>query len=125
VPSRFPAPNRPSLHFGEEHLWNSDYNPADPHNPMIDSKGRVWMTTKIRDNIDPAYCSDGAINKYANYAPLTRSGRQAGYYDPESGNFTLVDTCFSTHHLQIDSDANETVYFNELSGPMVGWIDSK
>ena len=40
VPSRFPAPNRPSLHWGNEHLWgNPPYNPADPHNPMFDSRG--------------------------------------------------------------------------------------
>ena len=46
VPSRFPAPNRPSLHWGNEHLWaNPPYDPADPHNPMLDSKGRVWMTS--------------------------------------------------------------------------------
>jgi hypothetical protein len=51
VPSRFPAPNRPSLHWGNEHLWaNPPYDPADPHNPMFDSKGRVWMTSKIRSN---------------------------------------------------------------------------
>ena len=41
----------PSLHWGNEHLWaNPPYNPADPHNPMMDSKGRVWMTSKIRSN---------------------------------------------------------------------------
>ena len=44
-------PGRPSLHFGNQHLWaNPPYNPADPHNPMLDSKGRVWMTSKIRGN---------------------------------------------------------------------------
>ena len=49
VPSRFPKPNRPSLWWGDTHLWsNPPYNPADPHNPMLDSKGRVWMTSKIR-----------------------------------------------------------------------------
>ena len=59
VPSRFPAPNRPSLHWGNEHLWaNPPYDPADPHNPMLDSKGRVWMTSKIRSNQDPSWCSE-------------------------------------------------------------------
>ena len=59
VPSRFPTPNRPSLRWGNEHLWaNPPYNPADPHNPMLDSKGRVWMTSKIRPNADPAWCND-------------------------------------------------------------------
>ena len=37
----------------------------------------------------------------------------------------LIDTCYSTHHLQFDNDANETVYFNELIGPIFGWIDTK
>src|SRR5277367_1944231 len=65
VPSRFPAPNRPSNFWGMEHLWaNPPYDPADPHNPMIDSKGRVWMTSKIRSNKDPGWCSDPS-NKYA------------------------------------------------------------
>src|SRR5690606_29216436 len=32
---------------------------------------------------------------------------------------------YSTHHLQFDNDANDTVYFNELSGPLIGWIDTK
>src|SRR5262249_52399220 len=39
--------------------------------------------------------------------------------------FTLIETCYSTHHLQFDNDPDETVYFNELSGPIFGWIDSK
>jgi hypothetical protein len=125
VPSRFPRPNRPSLWWGDQHLWsNPPYNPADPHNPMLDSKGRVWMTSKIRPNQDPAWCSD-ATNKFAAWFPLRQSGRQASFYDPKTKQFTLIDTCYATHHLSFDNDANETVYFNELSGPIVGWIDSK
>jgi hypothetical protein len=125
VPSRFPAPTRPSLHWGDEHLWaNPPYNPADPHNPMLDSKGRVWMTSKIRSNQDPSWCNS-ATNKFADWFPLQSSGRQASYYDPQTKKFTLIDTCYSTHHLQFDNDADETVYFNELVGPMFGWIDTK
>jgi len=79
VPSRFPAPNRPSIHWGNEHLWgNPPYDPADPHNPMIDGKGRVWMTSKIRANQDPTWCSDPS-NKYAAWFPLRASGRQASF----------------------------------------------
>jgi streptogramin lyase len=125
VPSRFPRPNRPSLFWGDQHHWaNPPYNPADPHNPMMDSKGRVWMTSKIRPNANAAWCVDPA-NKFAAWFPLKQSGRQASFYDPKSKQFTLIDTCYATHHLQFDTDANETVYFNELSGPIVGWIDSK
>ncbi len=125
VPSRFPKPNRPSLWWGEEHLWgNPPYNPADPHNPMMDSKGRVWMTSKIRPNQDPAWCSDPA-NKFAEWFPLQSSFRQVSIYDPKTKEFTLIDTCYSTHHLQFDTDAGETLYLNELTGPIVGWVDTK
>jgi len=125
VPSRFPSPNRPSMFWGNEHLWsNPPYNPADPHNPMLDSKGRVWLTSKIRGNQEPAWCSDPS-NKYAEWYPLRNSARQAAIYDPKTKKFDLIETCYSTHHVQVDNDANETVYFNELSGPIFGWIDSK
>jgi hypothetical protein len=125
VPSRFPAPNRPSFFWGNEHLWaNPGYNPADPHNPMMDSKGRVWLTSKIRGNQEPAWCSDPS-NKFADWFPRRNSGRQASVYDPQTKKFSLIETCYATHHVVIDNDPDETVYFNELSGPVFGWIDSK
>ena len=125
VPSRFPRPNRPSLWWGDTHLWsNPPYNPSDPHNAMLDSKARVWITSKIRPNQNPAWCQDPA-NKFAAWFPMRQSGRQASYYDPKTKQFTLIDTCYATHHLQFDNDANETLYFNELVGPIVGWIDTK
>ncbi len=125
VPSRFPSPNRPSMFWGNEHLWaNPPYNPADPHNPMLDSKGRVWITSKIRGNQEPGWCSDPS-NKYAEWYPRRNSARQASVYDPKTKKFSLIETCYSTHHVVIDNDPDETVYFNELSGPVFGWIDSK
>jgi hypothetical protein len=125
VPSRFPAPNPPSMWWGSERLWaGANYNPADPHNPMLDNKGRVWLTSKIRAQV-PAWCSDASASKYAAYTPLRGGGRQASYYDPKTQKFQLIETCYATHHLQFDNDPNETVYFNELSGPIIGWIDTK
>src|SRR5579862_9846356 len=92
VPSRFPAPNRPSFFWGNEHLWsNPPYDPADPHNPMIDSKGRVWLTSKIRGNAEPAWCSDPS-NKYAEWFPRRSSARQASIYDPKTKKFQLIET---------------------------------
>jgi hypothetical protein len=127
VPSRFPRPVMPSLWWGNEHLWaNPPYNPADPHNPMLDSKGRVWTTSKIRGRTPPAWCNDAALgNKSADWFPLTGGGRQASYYDPKAQKWQLIETCYSTHHIQFDNDPDETVVFNELSGPIFGWINSK
>ena len=43
VRSRFPVPAVPSNFWGDQHLWGPEH-PSDPHNPMLDRKGRVWMT---------------------------------------------------------------------------------
>jgi hypothetical protein len=123
VQSRFPPPAMPSNFWGTKHLWGPE-NPSDPHNPMMDRKGRVWMTSKIR-NEEPAWCREGSSHKYAQYYPLNFSNRQASYYDPATGEFRLVDTCFATHHLQFDNDPDQTLYFNELLGPIVGWLNTR
>ena len=125
VPTRFPPPAEPSNFYGNRHLWGEEH-PSDPHNPMMDNKGRVWMTSKIRANANPAWCRDGSLNKFAAYFPLQRSTRQASYYDPASREFTLLDTCFTTHHLQFGTDPDQTLYFNGLGGnPVTGWINTR
>lgn len=123
VSSRFPPPAVPSNFWGDEHLWGPEH-PSDPHNPMLDRKGRVWMTSKIR-NEQPEWCREDSDNKFAQYYPLNFSNRQASYYDPATDEFVLIDTCFATHHLQFDNNPEQTVYFNELLGPMLGWIDTR
>ena len=124
VSSRFPAPGNPSNFWGDQHLWGPDYHPSDPHNPMIGPDGRVWNTSKIR-NQQPAWCGADSDNRYAQYYPLTFSNRQASVFDPATGKFDLIDTCFATHHLQFANDPQNTLYFNELLGPMFGWIDTR
>lgn len=95
-------------------------NPANPHNPMMDAKGRVWMTTGIRpDNMRPAFCST------LNPDP-TQTGssghRQAGFFDSNTGDIVLIDTCFGTHHLQFDND--DVLWFSGDSS-YFGWFDTK
>jgi hypothetical protein len=123
VNSRFPPPGNPSNFWGMEHLWGLE-NPADPHNPMMGPDGRVWMTSKIRNN-NPDWCRAGSDNKYAQYYPLTFSNRQASVFDPKTESFELIDTCFATHHLQFANDPDSTLYFNELLGPMFGWVNTR
>jgi len=123
VSSRFPPPGQPSNFWGMQHLWGPE-NPADPHNPMLGPDGRVWMTSKIR-NENPDWCRQGSSNKFAQYYPLTNSNRQASVFDPATGKFELIDTCYATHHLQFANDPDNTLYFNELLGPMFGWINTR
>lgn len=123
VASRFPPPGQPSNFWGMEHLWGLEH-PSDPHNPMIGPNGKVWLTSKIRDD-QPEWCGSNSDNKYAQYYPLSFSNRQASVYDPVTGEFGLIDTCFATHHLQFGTDPDNTLYFNELLGPVFGWVNTR
>ena len=111
----------PSRFYGDEIIWN---DPANPHNPMMDEKGRVWMTSAIRDRSTPAFCREGSDNKYAQYFPRDSSFRGLVYYDPATESFVMVDTCFGNHHLQFAEDANDTLYTSG-GGEVVGWLATK
>src|SRR5215468_1314711 len=121
-----PAPGKPlaaSPYWGEEAIWDSQ---ANMHNPMFDGKGRIWFTSVIRPSANPDFCKAGSSHPSAKIFPVNNSGRQLAFYDPKSRQFTLVDTCFSTHHLQFAEDANQTLWTSSGGGgDVVGWINRK
>jgi hypothetical protein len=99
---------------------NAYHNPANPHNPMMDSKGRVWITTQIRREFHPedlpAFCkTDPAIA-----GPGKSHHRQLGYYDPKTKKWQLVDTCYGTHHLNFDRSGRLWVSGDSF---VLGWFD--
>ena len=101
------------------------YNPTGIHNPMKDAQGRVWYTATLRPpNLQPEWCKDGALNKFAAYFPLARAGRNVSFYDPQTDNFTMIDTCFATHHLQFGHDADDILYFSG-GRAVYSWINTR
>ena len=122
VPSMFQTEGfEPWRDFGSEAIW---VDPANPHNPMLDQHGRVWLTTRVQEVDNPNWCREGSDNPYAQNFPMTRAGRHTGYFDPEKQKFVLIHTCFSTHHLQFAEDANDTLYFSGDRN-VIGWLDVK
>ena len=112
-----------SPYWGNEKLWDSQ---AIVHNPMFDEKGRAWLTARIRPPADPDFCKQGSDHPSAKLFPLETSGRQLAMLDPKTGKFTLIDTCFPTHHLQFGFDANRTLWTSSggspQAGSVVGWL---
>ena len=80
----------------------------------------------IRPPENPAFCKEGSSHPSAKLFPLNRSGRQLAMFDPKTKQFTLIDTCFSTHHLQFAEDANQTLWTSSGGGgDAVGWLNRK
>jgi len=109
-----------SPYWGREAIWNSQ---TTIHNPMFDQKGRVWFTTRVRvpDNQAP-FCKKGSGHPSAQAFAMDRSGRQLAVYDPATKIFTPIDTCYSTHHLQFDSQDR---LWTSGGGPALGWFDMR
>ena len=118
-----PKPLAPSPIWGDESIWDSH---TTVHNPMFDQRGRVWFTSRIRAANNPAFCKPGSDLPSAMLTPVDRSGRQLAVYDPVTRETSLIDTCFSTHHLLFAEDANNTLWTSSGGGGgVVGWLNTK
>ena len=120
-PASGPEMPQPSPYWGDEPIWNSKTN---VHNPMLDDKGRVWITATVRPPDNPDFCREGSNHPSAKAFPLEKSYRHLGYYNPETKKYTHISTCFSTHHLMFAEDDNNTLWTSG-GGQVVGWLDTK
>jgi len=124
TPSSLDLTHGHSPYWGDEPIWDGH---TSIHNPIMDEKGRVWFTARIRGEADPDYCKAGSDHPSAKVVPLQTSGRQLSMYDPKTGKWSLIDTCFATQHLYFAKDANNTLW-TSAGGPqsgVVGWLNTK
>jgi hypothetical protein len=112
---------QPSPYWGDEKIWS---NRANNHNAMFDKKGRVWFAARFRDAAGPDFCKKGSTHPSAKAFPVERNNRQLTMFDPKTGQYSFVDTCFGAHHLQFGYDANDTLWTSG-GGAVVGWVNTK
>ena len=109
TPSHRSDPLTPSAYWGDEPIWDAQ---ANAHNPMMDEKGRPWFTVRLRPAANPAFCRKGSDHPSAKVFPIDSSTRHVSMFDPTTGKFTLIDTCFPTHHLIFAEDADNTLWLS-------------
>ena len=124
TPSHRTDPMAPSPYWGPEPIWDSQ---TSTHNQMMDEKGRVWSAARIRHPDNPDYCRKGGSHPSAKVFPLNSASRHLSMYDPASNQWTLISTCFPTHHVIFAEDANNTLWTSSGVGGLnvVGWLDRK
>jgi hypothetical protein len=121
TPRTSPKMPAPSPYWGTEVIWTSRNN---VHNPMLDERGRVWLTSAVRVPDNAAFCKEGSSHPSAKLFPLPRAGRHLAMWDPKSEKLTHIATCFGTHHLMFAEDANNTLWTSG-GGQVVGWLNTK
>ena len=124
TPSARDLPVGASVYWGDEPIWDGH---TSIHNPIMDRKGRVWFTARIRPAANPDFCRMGSDHPSAKVVPLDNSARQLSMYDPKSGKWSLIDTCFTTQHLYFANDPDNTLW-TSAGGPqsgVVGWLNTR
>jgi len=121
TPATPPTMIQPSPYWGNEVVWTSKNN---VHNPMLDERGRVWITSAVRPFDNPDFCKEGSTHPSAKLFPIARSSRHLAMYDPKTKKLTHISTCFATHHLMFAEDANNTLWTSG-GGQVVGWLNTK
>src|SRR2546425_2497417 len=124
TPSSKNNPFGPSAYWGPQPIWDSK---TLDHNPMMDEKGRIWFTSRVRPSKNPDFCKQGSDHPSAKVVPIDEADRHLSMYDPATGKFTLISTCFQTHHLNFGNDANQTLWTSTgIGGPgVLGWLNRK
>jgi len=86
----------------------------------------MWFTARIR----PAAAQTGVLQRrlasVVQVAPLKESPRHLSMYDPKTNKWTLISTCFATHHLY--SIRRTRPALTSAGGPgsgVVGWLNTK
>jgi hypothetical protein len=133
--TQIPIPVKPGTPQGEpeEVLEPSPYWGTEPistakataHSLMMDSQGRIWTASAVRERANPAFCKQGSSHPSAIAFPIKESSRQANFYDPKTKQWTLIDMCASSQHLMFAEDANNTLWFSDPGGDKVGWLNTK
>lgn len=115
-----------SAYWGNEAIWDGH---TSIHNVMFDGEGKVWFTARLRPAANPDYCKSGSSLPSAKVMPQDTSLRQLSRFDPATGKWDLINTCFSTHHLYFGHDADQTLWTSSgspvLGGGLIGWLNTK
>jgi hypothetical protein len=124
TPSSLDLPKGGSAYWGDELIWDGH---TSIHSAIMDGKGRVWFTSRMRPDRTPAFCRKGSDLPSAKAFPIDSAGRQISMYDPGANKWSLIDTCFSTGHLYFGHDADDTLWSSAIrpDAGVIGWLDTK
>jgi hypothetical protein len=125
TPSVKGNPFGPSAHWGPQPVWEGK---TLNHNPMMDEQGRTWFTSRISPDPNPDFCKQGSEHPSAKAFALNGgANRHLSFYDPKTQKWTLIRTCFPTHHLNFARDRNHTLWTSPgVVGPgVIGWLNRR
>ena len=123
TPSVKGAPYGASAYWGDKPYWEGR---TLNHNPMMDERARTWFTSRVEPDANPAWCKSGSSHPSAKAYPLNGgANRHLSYFDPHAQSWTLIRTCFPTHHLNFSKEGVLWTSPGVVGPGVIGWFDAK
>src|SRR2546426_718245 len=94
--------------WADPKVYMHDEISSDKRNPTVNANGPVYR--------------EGSNHPSAKAFPIVQSGRQIQVYDPKTKQVTTIDTCFGTHHLNLDD--KDVLWFSG-SGVVEGFFNTR
>ena len=87
----------------------------------------AWAASRVGPPANPDFCKRGSDHPSAKVFPINGANRHLSVYDPKSGEFRLIRTCFPTHHIIFAEDADNTLWASAggPAGGVVGWLNRR
>jgi streptogramin lyase len=109
----------PGLTFGDE-VMVQDF--VAPSSLTMDQRGRVWISARV-SNSAPDFCQPGSGNPYAAVDPTTDDAKDLAVYDPATGQWDLVPTCYGSNHPTMAVDGTNKVFIQGGDSRFL-WVDT-
>ena len=122
TPSVKGNPYGASAWWGDKPYWEGH---TLNHNPMMDERARTWYTSRISPDPNPEWCKSGANPAVKAYPLAGGANRHLSVFDPYSNSWTLVRTCFPTHHLNFAANGVLWTSAGVVGPGVIGWLDVK
>jgi len=123
TPSVQSLPYGPSAYWGDKPYWTGH---TLNHNPMMDERARTWFTSRVTPDANPDWCKSGSHLPAAQAYPLNGgANRHLGMFDPYTNQWTLIRTCFPTHHLNFDNNGMLWLSAGVVGPGVLGWLDTR
>ena len=110
---------RAAWHFGLLGRRDNLGRPHLIHNVMMDEEGKVWFTARTAPAGQSRLLQAGLGASFRQGRSAGNRVRQLSRFDPTTGKWDMINTCFTTHHLYFGHDANNTLWMS-AGGPGTG-----
>ena len=131
LPHPLRDPNTPSVKsnpygvsawWGDKPYWEGH---TLNHNPMMDERARTWFTSRITPDQNPDWCKSSDQPSVKAFPLPGGANRHLGMFDPYTNKWTLIRTCFPTHHLNFAKDDVLWTSAGVVGPGVIGWLDVK